>query len=670
MADPSTYRPRTSDIPTNPGVYRFRDDQGRVIYVGKAKNLRARLVNYFQDLSALHPRTQQMVTTASSVQWTVVASEVEALTLEFTWIKEFAPRFNVIYKDDKSYPYLSVSLNERFPRVKVTREAKKKGERYFGPYTQVWAIRESIDLLLRVYPVRTCSPGVFSRAKAQGRPCLLADIGKCSAPCVGRISEDDHRSLAVDLCRFMDGRTGPVIRDLEEKMRHASANLEFEQAGAYRDDIAALKTVLERNTMVLDDGTDADIFALAVDDLDAAVHVFHVRGGRVRGTRSWVISRIDDASEEQLMARLLEQVYGELPVMQLRRSPEKSARTSIDDVEHTPTRALPREVLVSVLPEDSATVVQWLTQRRGAKVMLRVPERGPKAALMETVMTNARQALALHKTKRAGDLTERSRALEVLCTELGLDHAPLRIECFDVSHTAGTHRVASMVVFEDGIPRKDAYRSFIIRGDASQNADDTAAMQEVLIRRFSRLAAEIRGEDGIDDDGVALESGPIDPSSGKARRFSYKPDLVLVDGGPPQVASACAALEQVGITLPVVGLAKRLEELWLPGQAYPVILPRTSPGLYLLQHLRDESHRFAISAHRKKRSKAQTRSILDDIAGLGAARQAALLKAFGSVKRLREADVDEIAKVVGIGPRLAQTIVDGLRQGTMESSST
>lgn len=670
VADPSTYRPRTGDIPTSPGVYRFSDPQGRVIYVGKAKNLRNRLTNYFQDLANLHPRTQQMVTTASAVQWTVVRSEVEALTLEFTWIKEFNPRFNVMFKDDKSYPYLAVSMGERFPRVQVTRERKRAVSRYFGPYTQVWAIRETIDQLLRVFPMRSCSAGVFQRAKAQGRPCLLGYIDKCAAPCVGRISMEEHRELAQGLCQFMEGRTGPIIRDLEEQMRRASAELNFERAAKLRDDVVALRTVLERNAVVLDDGSDADVFSLVSDDLDAAVHVFHVRGGRIRGTRGWVIERVDGADDAALMSRLLEQVYSSATPDEAGASTaDKVAAVSVDDVAHTPTSAIPREVLVSVEPEEKETIARWLREVRGASVSVHVPKRGPKAQLMETVTENARQALALHRTKRAGDITARSKALEQLAENLDLPAAPLRIECYDVSHTGGENQVASMVVFEDGMPRKDAYRTYNIRGeDGHGTPDDTSAMNEVLTRRFSRLLAEEAGVEGEDEDGVAYASGPIDATTGRPKRFSYRPDLVVVDGGLPQVNAARAALDAVGADVPVVGLAKRLEEVWIPGDEFPLILPRTSEALYLLQYLRDESHRFAITKHRKRRSKAQRRSVLDSIPGLGPARQAALLKHFGSVKRIREASVEDIAEVKGVGLGLAHTIRDRLATSSREDT--
>ncbi len=670
MADPSTYRPRTGDIPTSPGVYRFSDPDGRVIYVGKAKNLRNRLTNYFQDLANLHPRTQQMVTTASAVQWTVVRSEVEALTLEFTWIKEFNPRFNVIFKDDKSYPYLAVSMGERFPRVQVTRERKRAGSRYFGPYTQVWAIRDTIDQLLRVFPMRSCSAGVFQRAKAQGRPCLLGYIDKCAAPCVGRISMEEHRELAEGLCQFMEGRTGPVIRDLEEQMRQASAELNFERAAKLRDDVKALRTVLERNAVVLDDGSDADVFSLVSDDLDAAVHVFHVRGGRIRGTRGWVIERVDGADDAALMSRLLEQVYSSAsPDEAGAGKAAKVAAVSVDDVAHTPTSAIPREVLVSVEPEDAETIARWLAAgARRVRVDPRAQAR-PEGPAYGTVTENARQALALHRTKRAGDITARSKALEQLAENLDLPSAPLRIECYDVSHTGGENQVASMVVFEDGMPRKDAYRTFNIRGqDGSGTPDDTSAMNEVLTRRFSRLLAEEAGIEGEDEDGVDFASGPIDETTGRPKRFSYRPDLVLVDGGLPQVNAARAALDAVGADVPVVGLAKRLEEVWIPGDEFPLILPRTSEALYLLQYLRDESHRFAITKHRKRRSKAQRRSVLDSIPGLGPARQAALLKHFGSVKRIREASLEQIAEVKGVGPALAASIRDRLAASSREDT--
>ena len=700
MADPSTYRPAPGEIPTSPGVYRFLDMEGRVIYVGKAKNLRARLSSYFQDQAALHPRTQKMVTTACAVEWTVVGTEVESLALEYSWIKEFNPRFNVMYRDDKSYPYLAVTMQEAYPRAQVVRGARRTGTRYFGPFVQAWSIRETLDQLLRVFPVRSCSAGVFKRARASGRPCLLGYIDKCSAPCVGRISELDHRELAEDFCSFMAGRTGPYLRELEDRMRLAAGNLEFEKAARLRDDAEALRKVIERNAVVLPDATDADVFGLVRDELTAAVQVFHVRGGRVRGQRGWVIDLVEETTDAELVERLLQQVYGDLADPSGAGAPERSgpttslgvggrapvaaparaqprgasarrsdaaAATSIDDVAHTATTAVPREILVPAVPGDAAAVREWLAGLRGGRVDVRVPARGDKAALMGTVRKNAEEALRLHKTRRAGDLTQRSAALEELAEALDLPEAPLRIECYDISHTQGTHQVGSMVVFEDGAPRKSDYRRFVVRGQDGDGAnDDTAAMREVLTRRFKRLLAEQGAEladaelIGADGDGVPVVSGPIDPETGRARRFSYVPGLVVVDGGPPQVGAARAVLDELGVDAPLVGLAKRLEEVWVPDDEFPVVLPRTSPALYLLQYLRDESHRFAITHHRRKRSAGMTRSVLDDVPGLGPARQSALLKEFGSVKRIRAATQEQIASVKGIGPTLAATILEHL----------
>ena len=706
MADPSTYRPAPGEIPASPGVYRFLDAEGRVIYVGKAKSLRSRLSSYFQDVAALHPRTRRMVTTACAVEWTVVGTEAESLALEYSWIKEFNPRFNVMYKDDKSYPYLAVTMSEAYPRAQVVRGARRAGTRYFGPFVQARSIRETLDQLLRVFPVRSCSSGVFARARASGRPCLLGYIDKCSAPCVGRIGEADHRALAEDLCSFLAGRTGPYLRELDERMRLAAADLDFERAARLRDDAAALRGVLERNAVVLPDATDADVFALVRDELTAAVQVFHVRGGRVRGQRGWVIDLVEDADDAELVERLLQQVYGDLVDPAGTGAPERSgpttslgvggrapaapaprsgpagaparrgaaAATSVDDVAHTATTAVPREVLVPALPADAPAVRAWLAGLRGGGVELRVPVRGDKAALMGTVRKNAEEALRLHKTRRAGDLTRRSAALEELAGALDLPEAPLRIECYDISHTHGAHQVGSMVVFEDGAPRKSDYRRFTVRGrDGTGAVDDTAAMREVLTRRFKRLLAEQgagpeQGAEPAGTDGGAAgttggagaASGPIDPGTGRPRRFSYAPGLVVVDGGLPQVNAARTALDGLGVDVPLIGLAKRLEEVWVPGEEFPVVLARTSPALHLLQHLRDESHRFAITHHRARRSAAMTRSALDDVPGLGPARQAALLKEFGSVKRLRAATAERIASVRGIGPTLAATILTHL----------
>lgn len=659
-------------------MYRFRDEHGRVVYVGKAKSLRSRLSSYFQDVAALHPRTQAMVTTAASVEWTVVGTEVEALALEYSWIKEFDPRFNVKYRDDKSYPYLAVTMGEEVPRVQVMRGAKRPGTRYFGPYGHAWAIRETVDLLLRVFPVRTCSAGVYKRAAQTGRPCLLGYIDKCSAPCVGRISPEDHQALAEDFCDFMAGETGRYVRRLEKAMREAAAELEYERAAKLRDDIGALQRATEKNAVVLADGTDADVFALAGDDLEAAVQVFHVRGGRIRGQRGWVVEKVEDLTDAELVEQLLLQVYGEgagaLPTAAERasggaRRPERAAERH---------QAVPREVLVPVLPTDTDQVEDWLSGLRGARVQVRVPQRGEKKALAETLRTNAQQALVLHRTRRAGDLTTRSQALRELQEALGLAEAPLRIECYDISTTQGTHQVGSMVVFEDGLPRTSEYRTFGVRGaDGTGARDDTEAIHEVLTRRFRRYLADLEESrvDGSDGDAQGLVTdGPAPVPSGEVpadgtgepqrRRFAYPPNLVVVDGGPPQVAAAARALSELGVVdVALCGLAKRLEEVWLPGEDYPLILPRGSEGLYLMQRVRDEAHRFAIKHHRARRSKGMTVSVLDDVPGLGPARRAALLEHFGSLTKLRAASVEELAAVRGMGARTAQAVHDALANG-------
>ncbi|MCX4678059.1 excinuclease ABC subunit UvrC [Streptomyces sp. NBC_01433] len=689
MADPSSYRPKPGQIPDSPGVYKFRDEHRRVIYVGKAKNLRQRLANYFQDLAGLHPRTRTMVTTAASVEWTVVSTEVEALQLEYSWIKEFDPRFNVKYRDDKSYPYLAVTLNEDFPRVQVMRGAKKKGVRYFGPYGHAWAIRETVDLMLRVFPVRTCSAGVFKNAARTGRPCLLGYIGKCSAPCVGRVTPEEHRELAEDFCDFMAGRTGTYIRRLEKDMMAAAEEMEYERAARLRDDAEALKRAMEKSAVVLADATDADLIAVAEDELEAAVQIFHVRGGRVRGQRGWVTDKVEAVDTSGLVEHALQQLYGE---------------ETGDSV--------PKEVLVPALPEETEAVAQWLADRRGSQVSLRIPQRGDKKDLMATVQRNAQQALGLHKTKRASDLTTRSRALEEITEALGLDTAPLRIECYDISHLQGDDVVASMVVFEDGLARKSEYRRFQIKGFEGQ--DDVRSMHEVIGRRFKRYLQdkertgewEEPRESGpaptgpvpapapmgpapagpvpapasigpaptgpVPAPGPAGELGPAadDPGPGESepreddgrpKRFAYPPQLVVVDGGQPQVAAAKRALDELGIDdIAVCGLAKRLEEVWLPGDDDPVVLPRSSEGLYLLQRVRDEAHRFAITYQRAKRAKRIRSSPLDDVTGLGETRKQALIKHFGSVKKLRQATIDEICEVPGIGRRTAESVAAAL----------
>ena len=636
MPDPATYRPAPGSIPLEPGVYRFRDPHGRVIYVGKAKSLRSRLNSYFADLANLAPRTRRMVMTAGSVEWTVVGTEVEALQLEYNWIKEFDPRFNIRYRDDKSYPVLAVTLNEEYPRLFVYRGPRRKGVRYFGPYSHAWAIRETLDLLTRVFPARTCSGGVFKRHNQIGRPCLLGYIDKCSAPCVGRVSAEEHRKIVGDFCDFLAGKTDRLARDMEQQMLAAAEELDFERAARLRDDIGALKRALEKQTVVFGDGTDADVVAFAEDELEAAVQVFHVRGGRVRGQRGWVVEKSgepDGAEQQQLVESFLTQFYGD--------------QAALGGAADEATNPVPKQVLVPVLPDNADELATWLSGLRGSRVQLRVAVRGDKRALAETVQRNAKDALAQHKLKRAGDFNARSEALQSIQDTLGLADAPLRIECIDISHVQGTDVVASLVVFEDGLPRKSDYRHYGIREAAGDGrSDDVASIAEVTRRRFQRHVS--------DADRPAVEDG-------RARRFAYPPNLFVVDGGAPQVNAASAVLEELGVTdVAVIGLAKRLEEVWVPGEADPVIMPRNGEGLYLLQRVRDEAHRFAISYHRSKRSKRMTASALDAIPGLGEHRRKALVTHFGSVARLKSATVDEITSVPGIGETTARAVLAAL----------
>jgi excinuclease ABC subunit C len=659
VPDPSTYRPAAGTIPDQPGVYKFRDERGRVVYVGKAKSLRQRLNSYFADVAGLHARTRQMVTTAAAVEWTVVSTEVEALQLEYSWIKEYDPRFNVRYRDDKSYPSLAVTLYEEFPRLQVMRGPKKKGVRYFGPYAHAWAIRETLDLLLRVFPARTCSAGVFKRAGQIGRPCLLGYIGKCSAPCVGRVTADEHRVIVDDFVDFMAGKTDLMMRRLEREMAAAAAGQEFERAARLRDDLGALRRAMEKQAVVFGDGTDADVVAFAQDALEAAVQVFHVRGGRVRGQRGWVVDKVEDVTTGDLVEQFCLQIYG--------------GEDEADNV--------PREVLVPELPPDSDVLEQLLCELRGRRVSLRVPQRGDKRALMQTVARNAQQAFQQHKLKRATDLTARSQALAEIQDALGLDTAPLRIECFDVSHVQGTNVVASMVVFEDGLPRKSEYRRFAIRGTGARDPENPVApssigggdvdwIREAIRRRMARYLDERMdsGEEGADRPGESSGApAGLDPETGRPRKFAYPPNLLVVDGGAPQVAAAAAALARLGIEdVALCGLAKRLEEVWLPGEDQPVILPRTSEGLYLLQRVRDEAHRFAITYHRQKRSRAMTTSALDGVPGLGETRKKALLTRFGSLKRLRAASVEDIMAVPGVGRRTAEAVSAALHRADAE----
>jgi len=623
MANELSFRPKTGEIPTQPGVYRWFDANGRVLYVGKAKNLRARLSNYFGPLDSLHERTRRMVTSAADVQWTIVKTEYEALQLEFTWIKEFDPPFNVRFKDDKSYPYLAISTGEAYPRVFITRNRELKGVRFFGPYTQAWAVRETIDTLLKVYPVRSCSKGVFQSAQSSGRACLLGDIGKCAAPCVGRVSSTEHKEIAKQFVDFMSGGDTKHVEVLRQRMYEASENQLYELAGRLRDDVGALERVLEKSTVVFSDQTDADLFGIADDELAAAVSQFIVRGGRIRGVRGWVVDKELERDLPELVEYVLQNVY-----------------TPIDGAEPI---EVPREIIVPVMPADAVALTKWLSELRGSKVDLRVAMRGDKAALAATALTNAKHALMLYKTRRSADFTARADALAGIQKSLGLAEAPLRIECFDVSHLGGTGVVASMVVFEDGLPKKDQYRRFSIE----ETQDDTDSIYQVLLRRLKYLK-----EPETDTE----KSSP----EGQAGKFSYRPSLIVVDGGQPQVNAAARAIKDSGVQgLTVIGLAKRLEEIWLPGESFPLILPRATDELFLLQRVRDEAHRFAITYQRQKRSSSIT-STLNEISGLGDKRVKALLKRFGSAKRLKIATADEISEVAGIGPVLANQIVDSL----------
>ncbi|GGC27024.1 excinuclease ABC subunit UvrC [Brevibacterium sediminis] len=617
MPDPSTYRPATGSIPTSAGVYKFRDPDRRVIYVGKAKNLRNRLNSYFANPAQLHPRTSTMVHTANSVEWTVVDTEVEALQLEWTWINEFNPRFNVMFRDDKSYPYLAITMNDEVPRAFITRGKRRKGVKYFGPFAQVWAIKDTLDLLLKAFPMRTCTAGVYRRAERSGRPCLLGYIDKCAAPCVGQISKDDHKDLARSISDFMSGNTGRFISHRQKEMAKAAAELDYERAAGLRDEISALQKVLDKSAVVLSVSADCDIFALVTEELEASVQVFHVRQGRIRGQRGWIIERSDDHTPAELTTDYLRQAYSGLDA-----------------------DAIPKEILVDTLPADLESLEAWLSEQRGSRVTVRVPERGEKKAALETVGKNAKEALIQHKLKRSSDLTTRSQALKEIQEHLDLPEAPLRIECIDISHTQGSNVVASLVVFEDGMAKKRDYRHFAIHGEAA--ADDTASMYDVVSRRFSRYLEQMTSEEPDE-------------------RFGYRPSLLVVDGAGPQVAAATRALTDLGIVdISVVGLAKRLEEIWIPDDPFPVILPRNSEGLFLMQRLRDEAHRFAITYHRSKRAKAMTSSVLDDIPGLGESKRTALLRHFGSVKKVRAATAEEICEVKGIGPSLAAKIVTAL----------
>ncbi len=644
MSGTVPYRPKAGEIPTDPGVYRFLDADRRVLYVGKAKNLRARLSNYFAPLRTLHERTRRMVTTAASVEWTVVQSDVEALQLEITWINELHPPFNVRFKDDKSYPYLVVTLGDEAPRAMISRKRGIPGARYFGPYPKVWAVNETLDLLMKLFPIRTCKDSDYKRAMASGRPCFAGQIGKCFGPCSGRVTIEEHRANVDRFVAFMQNQDQRILGDLTRQMQSAAAVQDYETAARRRDQLQAATAFFEKSAVVLGAKVDLDVFGIDHDELAAAVHLFIVRGGRVRGVHSWTVDKELDVPLGDLVDSVLQNAYGD---------------------ELTPAR----EVVVPELPDDAEALETWLGTLASRKVQLRVAHRGDKAALLATATQNARQSLMLYKTRRSADFTTRSRALEDIQEALGMADAPLRIECFDVSHLSGTNIVASMVVFEDGLPRKDEYRRFTI----PSSSDDTDSIHQVLTRRLAYLAKPERdeaatkaddGRDGRPGAGAAAgdgESADAAAVSERRKKFAYRPNLLVVDGGEPQVAAAARALEESGVEgIYLCGIAKRLEEIWTPDADFPVILPRNSDALFLFQRVRDEAHRFAIT-HQRQRRKRDIGSVLSGIPGLGPARVKELLKHFGSVKRLRGASETDIAEVKGIGPTLAATVHEHLR---------
>ncbi|CAN5502719.1 excinuclease ABC subunit UvrC [soil metagenome] len=629
LSDPSSWKPKSGDIPTQPGVYRFRDATGRVIYVGKARNLRQRLSNYFQPLGSLHQRTRHMVLSANQVEWTVVGSDFEALQLEYTWIKEFDPPYNVKFRDDKTYPYMALTMADEAPRVMVTRNHRIPGARYFGPYPKIWAVRDTIELMVKAFPIRTCSDSSYAKAMASGRPCFAGQIGRCGGPCSQTVTIEEHRAIVEQFATFMASHDRSIIARLQREMKEAAAAFEYEQAAKLRDRIQALENVLEKSAVVLADGVDTDVFGIEEDELAAAVQQFVVRGGRIRGVRSWIVDKELDVTTGELVEQMLESAYeSELP---------------------------PREIIVPALPDDATAIETWLAamRPRGGAVSLRTAQRGDKAAVLQTATLNAKQSLLLYKSRRSADYVSRTQALTDIQDALGLPEAPLRMECYDVSHLGGTNIVASMVVFEDGLPKKSAYRKFAING----YADDVKSLHQVLTRRLSHLEDDEIA--GVEEETASTGLGENDGAAAerKQRRFAYRPGLIIVDGGQPQVEAAARTLTELGIDdIPLCGLAKRLEEIWLPGNDFPVILPRNSEALFMLQRIRDEAHRFAITFQRAKR-KNDIGSVLGEVPGLGPARVKQLLKHFGSVTRLRKASREEIAEVKGIGPALAEAIV-------------
>ncbi len=610
-------RPVAGSIPTRPGAYLFRDSHGRVIYAGKAKSLRSRLSNYFA--SDLHPRTAAMVEAAADLEWIVTKNEVEALHLELSLIKEHRPRYNVRYRDDKSYPYLAITLDEEFPRARVMRGPKKKGVRYYGPFAHAYAIRDTLDLLLRTFPVRTCSQGVFDRCKRRGKPCLLFHIERCSGPCVGSVSPEEHRAIVMELCDFLDGNTKPVLERLEKGMKECADSQEYEVAAKYRDQLLSVRKAIERQEMVSERKEDFDLIGLAEDDLEAAIQVFFVRGGRVTGRKGFVVDKVEELSSAELLGRFIELLYTDSEV--------------------------PKNVYTPMKVADANLLQTWLTTLRGSKVAIGVPQRGSKRQLLSTVTENAKEAFSRHKLKRASDFAARSRQLRELQTFLGMDEAPLRIEAFDISNTGPTEAVGSMVVFEDGLPKRSDYRRFKIKWNTQQ--DDFANMGEVIRRRFSRYLQE------------------QDDSPGG--RFAYPPNLVVIDGGKGQLNRALESMDELGIAdVTTVSLAKRMEEVFVPGRSDPIVIPRGSEALYLLQQIRDEAHRFALAYHQLRRGKRMTQSVLDGIPGLGEARRKKLLKSFGSVRKMREASLEELSQVQGLPKGVAEALYEALHPSGAE----
>ena len=622
MADPQSYRP--SNIPEHPGVYRFFNKADKVIYVGKAKNLKNRLSNYFQ--ANLATKTNRMVHEAVRVDWTIVSTELEALALEFSWIKQYQPKYNVQFKDDKSYPYLALSLADEYPMIFITRKDKRPGLKYFGPYTNAWALRNTFEVLLKVFPVRSCSSSNFNRAQRSKRQCLLGDIGKCAAPCVGWISKEDHQSLALKLNDFMESGMENLLPALQAEMQSASDNEEFERAARLRDQIESFEKAQKSTQGNFSDDLDGDFIAIYQDGFHSAGSIFSMQRGSIKGSRSWIVDQEMALEGQDVFASLLFSIYGNGSI------------------------SIPRNIYLNTQPENLAELQEWLTNVSGSKVEIKVPQRGDKAELLDTVKRNAQYSLIQYVSKRATDAAVSGKALTEIEQMLELPRTPLRIECFDISNISGTSVVASMVVFEDGLPKKSEYRRFII--DTAEGWDDTRAMHQVITRRLKRM---------LDDRNVDLAE--VSETGGRISKFAYPPALIVVDGGKPQVSAAQRALSELGITdIVLCGLAKRLEEVWLPNNADPLIFPRNSEGLYLLQRIRDEAHRFAITFHRSRRSKVMLESLLDEIPGLGSTRRTALLDRFGSVTAIRKAELSELAATPGIGEKLAETIVNSLAQ--------